>query len=262
MYLRSGITLMLSVATLGGIFNSASAQTTATDFTLPDCTGTNYHLFGELDAGKVVVAVFVMPCVGCISPAVGVQSIVEGYASTHPGKVEMFLIDDDGLTTCTELMSWRNSNGIHLMPTFSNPAVIQDQYGTPGMPKMVVLGGTDHKIWGNQNNVLDVGGMYNSIDAALGLTTAVATTNSDNSGLRVFPNPAAGNTNVSFRSAEAGGVSVRLLDAHGRAVKTTFVEAVAGHNNIRLDLVGVAPGNYSVLVSGSNVIAEAKVHIK
>lgn len=262
MYLKPGITLLLSIATLGGFSNSAAAQTTATDFTLADCSGTNYHLFGELDGGKVVVAVFVMPCVGCISPAVGVQNIVESYASTHPGKVEMFLIDDDGLTTCTELMSWRNANGLHLMPTFSNTAVIQDQYGTPGMPKMVVLGGADHKVWGNQNNTLDIGGMYNSIDAALGLTTSVATTSADNTRLRVFPNPATSSTNVSFRAAEAGGACVRLLDAQGRAVKTTVLDAVTGDNSTKLDLAGVAPGNYSVLVSCGSSTAKSKIYVK
>ena len=35
---------------------------TATDFTANDCAGTSHHLFAELDAGKIIVAAFVMPC--------------------------------------------------------------------------------------------------------------------------------------------------------------------------------------------------------
>ncbi|MBX2905871.1 MAG: T9SS type A sorting domain-containing protein [Taibaiella sp.] len=262
MRLRFGITLLFSMAALGGLFNRATGQTTATDFTLSDCTGTNYHLFGELDGGKVVVAVFVMPCVGCISPATDVQNIVESYASSHPGKVEMFLIDDDGLTTCTELMSWRNANGIHLMPTFSDPAVVQDQYGTPGMPKIVVLGGTDHKVWGNQNNTVDIGSLYNSIDAALGLTTSVADTRTQHANVNLYPNPASGSTSVSFSTEQGGNAMIRLLDIHGRTLRSVSLKAVAGANEMKLDLSGIAEGYYSVLVTCGNQTSESKIRVK
>lgn len=262
MRLRFGKAFLFSIAAISGLYTGAAAQTTATDFTLADCTGTNYHLFGELDGGKVVVAVFVMPCVGCISPAGDVQNIVESYASTHPGKVEMFLIDDDGLTTCTELMSWRNANGIHLMPTFSDPSVIQDQYGDPGMPKIVVLGGTDHKIWGNQNDVVDIGALYNSIDAALGLTTGVSAVKGSSAGLTVSPNPAIGNTTVTFNSGVDANATVRVLDIHGRTLKSATIKAATGENTVKLDLSGIATGYYSVALSCGGQSAETKILVK
>ena len=262
MYFKAAISLLLLSASLCMMPAGVSAQTTATDFSINDCSGMHYHLFSELDAGKVIVGVFVMPCVGCISPSNDVQTVVSSYVSSHPGKVEMYLFDDDATTPCSVLTSWRNANGIHLVPTFSDPAVIQDQYGTPGMPKIVVLGGTDHKVWGNQNDVVDIGKLYNQIDAALGLTTGIPGTEQPGLRARVFPNPASAAATVSFLSAERGTAVIRLIDMNGRSLKTSVVDVNEGENNVKLDLGGVPHGNYSILVSGGDKSGEAKIQVK
>jgi hypothetical protein len=49
-------------------FVNSSISQTAADFTANDCNGTSHHLFAELNAGKVVVVAFVMPCTDCIGP--------------------------------------------------------------------------------------------------------------------------------------------------------------------------------------------------
>lgn len=262
MYFKAVISLFLLSASLCMMPAGVRAQTTATDFSIDDCSGMHYHLFSELDAGKVIVGVFVMPCVGCISPSNDVQNVVSSYVTSHPGKVEMYLFDDDATTPCSVLTSWRNANGIHLIPTFSDSAVIQDQYGTPGMPKIVVLGGTDHKVWGNQNDVVDIGMLYNQIDAALGLTTGIASPGQLDMHLRVSPNPASSATTVSFQSVKGGSTVVRLIDMHGRAARTSVLEASAGENSVTLDLGGIAAGTYSILVSCGNESYSSKFLVK
>ena len=99
-------------------------QTTATDFSGNDCSGVSHHLFSELDAGQIIVVSFVMPCIGCVVPTQETQSVVEGFGASHPGKVAMYISDDDGGTSCAVLNTWRNSNGVHLMPTFSDSSFL------------------------------------------------------------------------------------------------------------------------------------------
>ena len=65
----------LALLTASGLM----AQTTALDFTLPDCDGVSHHLFDELDQGKVVILEFAMipSCQPCISAGGVLQQIRE-----------------------------------------------------------------------------------------------------------------------------------------------------------------------------------------
>jgi hypothetical protein len=58
---RTRVVVCALVALLYGI-QTASAQkpAAATDFTVSDCSGTEHHLFGELDNSHVVIMEFVM----------------------------------------------------------------------------------------------------------------------------------------------------------------------------------------------------------
>jgi len=237
-------------------------QTTAVDFATNDCSGVSHHLFSELDGGKIVVAVFVMPCVGCIIPSHDAQTVVESYVSTYPGRVEMYLIDDDALTTCASLNSWRNSNGLHLMPTFSDSAVIMAEYGSPAMPKIVVLGGTDHHIYGIQDNVLDMELLRSNINAALGIPTAVTAPRAGNPGFGVFPNPANGGTVVSLTAKVQAEYKLLLTDRTGRIVKTTYLDVHKGENKFVLSLAGIEPGIYTISVGNGTLREETKLLVK
>src|ERR1043165_5686641 len=89
----------------------AVAQTTATNFTATDCNATSHTLFTELDAGKIVVLVWVMPCAACISDAKAAFDAVGSFASSNPGKVVFYLSDDIGDAGCSTLNSWASTNG-------------------------------------------------------------------------------------------------------------------------------------------------------
>lgn len=230
---------------------SAISQTTATDFTINDCSGTSHHLFAELDAGTVIVVSFVMPCVGCILPSYDAQTVVETYAVSHPGKVVMYLADDDAATPCTTLGSWRNANGLHVMPTFSDPAFVQDQYGTPAMPKIVVLGGTGHHIYHIADNSVNTADLKNAIDAAIaGLPPTTGLKAAGNkTKFSVFPNPASDHTAISYSGATPGILSVQLIDSKGSVIKDMHPKTHVGDNNISINLSGVAPGAYFIRVA-------------
>ncbi len=239
-----------------------NAQMTATDFTINDCSGVSHHLFGELDGGKIIVAVFVMPCSGCMIPAIDAQNVVQSFATSHPGRVEMYLVDDDGLTTCTELNSWRNSNGLHIMPTFSDTAFVQTQYGTPGMPKVVVLGGTDHKVYDNQNNTFDMEQLRNGINAALGIPSSTRSVTKSNTAFSISPNPATSSAVATVNVVSDRTARFSFIDKSGRVVKTKSAQLTKGVNTISLELSGLPQGEYIVRIITGNETAEARLSLR
>lgn len=239
-----------------------NAQMTATDFTINDCSGVSHHLFGELDGGKIIVAVFVMPCSGCMIPAIDAQNVVQSFATSHPGRVEMYLVDDDGLTTCAELNSWRNSNGLHIMPTFSDPAFVQTQYGTPGMPKVVVLGGTDHKVYDNQNNTFDMEQLRNGINAALGIPSSTRSVTKSNAAFSISPNPATSSAVATVNVVSDRMARFSFFDKSGRVVKTKYAQLTKGLNNVSLELSGLPQGVYVVRLLAGNETAETQLIVR
>ena len=135
----------------------AIAQTNATNWTAPDCNSTSHTLFNELDNGKIIVFAWVMPCGSCVGPSTTAYNVVQSFATSNPGQVLFYLADDLGDASCSTLTSWINSNSIGNtanMTIFSNSGnvISEANFGGTGMPHIVVMGGTDHKIYFNKKN--------------------------------------------------------------------------------------------------------------
>ena len=126
------------------------AQTTATDFTTNDCNGVTHNLFNDLDAGNVIVIAWVMPCGPCETYSLPAYSAVQTFATSHPGRVHFYIADDYGTTACGTLNNFASNMPVSTI--FSSSDVNMSDYGAYGMPKVVVLGGTDHTIYYNQND--------------------------------------------------------------------------------------------------------------
>ena len=147
--LQINLVLMLS-------FSAVFAQTTATDFTATDCGGKTYNLFDELDTGNVIVICWVMPCGSCGAYAAYASNAVQAFATSHPGRVKYYLADDYGNSTCTYLNGWAMNYGLQTDARFSTNLISMSHYGTDGMPKVVVLGKSDYKIYYNKNDNKDI----------------------------------------------------------------------------------------------------------
>ena len=212
----------MSFILLNGVI--AMGQTTATDFTANDCYSTSHNLFTELNAGNVIVLVWVEPCVGCISDAKAAYDAAMSFATSNPGIVHYWLSDDIGNTDCSSLSAWANTNrivplNINIFDNAGN-AIDQNNYGGVGMPHVVVLGGTSHQIFYNQLSGSNDGvAITNAITQALHPTGIRQVTNT-NSGLKLFPNPAKDNISFSYNLEEAATVSVEIYDIAGIRVKT------------------------------------------
>lgn len=260
--------ITLCLVSLMGFF--ASAQTTATDFTATDCGGTSHTLFSELDAGKVVVLVWVMPCGGCIADALTAQTEVQNALATNPGKVLYYLADDFGTTSCQTLNSWCSTNGITLPTVFKSSAIKMSDYGDNGMPKIVVIGGSSHTVYYNAKAPnISSNGIKGGIDAALAAintntntTTGIKENNSNIGEIVLYPNPSNNSTNLKISLTQTRKVVVEILNQLGQAVKQGYAgELTKGTHSITITTSDLASGNYFIKITDGVAVKKEKIMV-
>lgn len=230
----------------------------ATNFNVPDCLGVNYELYENLDAGKVVVIGWTMPCSSCILPLLTTYNVVQSYQNSHPGVVEMLLADDYADTPCNIIQVWANSNALINTRRFSNPAIHMMDYGSNGMPKVVVIG-ADRKVYYNADDQVDHNKLIEGIDLAIeSLTTSVPQLNPDQKVLNIYPNPVNDETIVSIRLDAPGEIVLKVINMAGQE-KSILFQGRAYHKDISLnkDMHGLMPGMYLLqLRFGNNIVVE------
>ena len=114
------------------------AQNTATNFVTDDCSGVTHNLFDSLNVGNVVVIAWVMPCGPCAALAYDAYSAVQDWKNLGY-EVDFYLVDDFANTSCANLVGWGNTNNMPLSTFFSSSDISMSDYGSNGMPKVVVL---------------------------------------------------------------------------------------------------------------------------
>lgn len=232
-----------------------SAQT-AVDFTANDCNAVSHSLFTELNAGKVVVMAFVMPCSSCIGPSLTAYSISQSYSTTNPGQVLFYLLDDVANTTCSSLAGWATNNNIGPnLFAFSNTNYSETDYGASGMPKIVVVGGANHTVYFNQNNSAagNSTAIQAAIDLALSEIAGVDEAVSNTFSLDVFPNPSSGKINLSYVVANHEAVTVQLLNSIGQVLNEVNNQNVlTGLNELSFDTNRLSTGIYFIRIASAS----------
>lgn len=237
---------ILLIAFTGIISSLGIAQTIATNFNVKDCSGASHDLFTDLNSGKVVAIAFVMPCGSCIGPSLSAYNEVKNFATSNPGRVVFYLADDDGGTNCTTLTSWANTNGITGIPVISNTAVKEADYGSGGMPKIIVIAGTKHEVIFTQNGGLNVTNFDNAIKQ--GLATGIIENSKADFNLHLFPNPSTtGKTTITYTIPESSDVTFEVYNTLGVRVKNSNLEKqVAGQHETQIDLESLSNGAYFI----------------
>ncbi|MBL7681894.1 MAG: T9SS type A sorting domain-containing protein [Flavipsychrobacter sp.] len=242
--------IIMAVSLLLTVTSVLNAQTTATNFTAQDCSSTNRTLFTELNNGKIVVLVWVMPCGSCINGAKAAYNAAQSFATSHPGKVLYYMADDLGDATCSDLSTWITSNSIgnvSNMTLFSNAGNVikESDFGGTGMPHVVVIGGTDHKIYYNKKNSAtnDLSGITTAINSAIAGTTGIAEVVNEIS-FGVSPNPAQSTITITSTNAIK---KVVVMSMSGQVMKEeTYAN---GKINPTISLSALATGVYSIKVT-------------
>ena len=240
----SALTLLLGVTAIG--------QTTATNFTADDCDGNSHTLFDELDNGKIIVMTWVMPCGPCAGAAISAKTATETYAASD--NVVFYLIDDYANTSCGSLTAWANNNQLTGSTVFSHSSISMTDYGFAGMPKTVVLGCNNHKIYFNSNNGTD--GLETAINLALAecLTAGTDEKITTNFNLSVYPNPALNDFTLKYNLSENSDVNINIFNLLGEKVKTITLneKQLAGQYNLNVDVSDIPNGVYTVNLEAQN----------
>ena len=236
-------TLMIITAILTSL-GFACAQTTATDFTTNDCDGISHNLFDELDNGNVIVIAWVMPCGPCATYTIPAYSAVQSFANSNPGQVHFYLVDDFANTACATLTNWGNSNNMPLNTTFSSSDISMGDYGTNGMPKVVVLGGSDYTVFLNKNdNKINFPGVQGAINDALNAPLEIEQVGKNNFELVTYPNPVNNILNISTSKDPSETITFSVIDALGKTV-------IQGEKlTTSIDVSSLNNGNYFLKVS-------------
>lgn len=200
------------------------SQSFATDFTASNCNGVSYNLFSELDAGKIIVIGWTMPCATCASPLLDVHNAVLNYAISHPGVVEYWVTDDYANTSCASVEGWCSNNGITNSTYFSSSSIDMNDYGGSGMPKVVVLACSNHKIYYNVNDTPDGQGVTDAIETALSelansCQLDVGSLQTTNYELKAFPNPAEDILNIEFINMPKENFLIELYTVSGELLQ-------------------------------------------
>ncbi len=231
------------------------SQTTATNFKCNDCSGKPHELFKELDSGKVIVLIWVMPCGACIGGTITAYNIVNSYQSLYPNKVLLYLADDYADTNCQSLESWASSNGIDRTSyslRFSNPAIKMDDYGSTGMPKTVVLAGTDHKVLLNANYFIDPDELLAAINNALVITGTSDQINK-NEELTISHSLTTNSIIISSKLDHTSNANLTLINSEGISIQTIYSGSLEpGEHKIELNLESLQPGMYYIYLQTGN----------
>lgn len=232
----------------------------ATNFSVLSCSGVQYTLFDELDAGKVIVIGWTMPCGACILPLKTTYNVVQSYQSTHPGRVVMLLTDDYGDTPCSSINNWAGSNGMINTLRFSNPAIRMLDYGSNGMPKVVVLGGPQRKVFYNANDAVDHVALQKAINDAIFVVTSNEAQLEQRIGVQVVPNPTADMASLLINLDQPGNYQLKLLDVKGKQL----FEIVNGHTDqssikLTLEKGSLKAGIYFIQLTTSQKVVMSKI---
>ena len=222
------------------VANISFAQTTATDFITNDCNGITHNLFDSLDAGNVIVICWVMPCSPCATYAGYASDAVQSFATSHPGRVKYYLADDYANSTCSYLSGWASNYNIATDAFFSTTDLDMLDYGTVGMPKVVVLGKNTHTIYYNENNSKPTYiGVKDAITLALSPTVEIDEQVGNSFNLTAYPNPTNGLLNVNYTSNTP--VQFDVINMLGENV---FSQKTNNTKNTTIDVSNLNKGFY------------------
>lgn len=243
------------------------SQTTATNFNCNDCAGNNHDFFTELNSGKVIIIDWVMPCSSCLMPSKTAYNIVQSYSSSNPDKVFMYVCDDYANTNCESLTGWVDNNGMPKTTKFSNSSIKMSDYGSDGMPKIIVVGGKDHNVYYDELNsdAANITKLQAAINAAIAATTEVKVTSQFVSSVIINPNPADINSTISVNLKNACDVTIEVYNSQGQKVFTVIENEKfsQGANDVNLNTGNFETGIYQIKViteSGFKIIKLAVLH--
>lgn len=248
------------------VMTSSKAQLTAMDFYGMDCNGTMHNMFSELDAGKAVLLHFYMPsCSSCPPPAQKIQAMANNILASYPNMITAYAFPFQNSTTCAYSSTWTSSNGLSLYSPMDSGATQVAYYGGFGMPTVVLLGGTDHRV---MFSTLAFTESDTTImrDSILNLFTPTGIHEnhlpSSINSLDIFPNPASNHTLITLDLSEATDLNIDVVDITGRRVAIICNEkSKQGMLTKHFNTEALANGTYTIRINANGKFANRKLNV-
>lgn len=256
--------ILLSIAMLF-VFTISKAQTTAMQLSGTDCNGVPHDLFADLDAGKAVLLHFFMPsCGSCPPPAQKIQTMANHINATHPGMVTAYAMPFNNSTTCVYTSTWVSSNGLSLYMPYDSGAAQVAHYGGFGMPTVVLLGGSDHRVMFSTQSfsTSDTTEMRDSIIALLNGATGIIDLPGAIASFNVFPNPANDNISINLDLKETSLLLIDVVDITGKQITVIMNEKQSGVVKKQFNTALLPNGNYIIRLHLHEKITAQKLTIK
>jgi hypothetical protein len=146
---------------------------------------------------------------------------------------------------------------------FSDTLIRMTDYGSSGMPKIVVLGGgTAHKVYYNANDSVNNIALHDSIISALA-PNVIEENNAFEFYGRIVPNPANASATLILNIVNAGDYSVELVDPSGRIVSVVYYGMLeTGEQRIHLNTSDLTNSVYQIRVLENNKLAGTLMLLK
>jgi len=162
----------------------------------------------------------------------------------------MFLCDDYANTNCTSLGNWANANNLHNTTRFSNAQINMMHYGSEGMPKIVVIGGPERKVFYNANNSVNITELQNGIQAAISVSLTGIEPGKEIS-LRIYPNPAIETVFLQTEYPFLSDHKVLIYNLAGDKIRE-IVPSLIYTDGVIFSVAGLASGVYFISIDGSS----------
>ena len=122
-------------------------------------------------------------------------------------------------------------------------------YGSTGMPKIVVLGGSSHTVFYNVNNAENATALQNAIDAALS-STGINEQNNLFTEFNLYPNPSDKNAEIKLNLTKQSEIKIELFNLQGKRLQEIYSgKMTAGENKIPVNTTKLSAGTYLIKVS-------------
>jgi hypothetical protein len=259
-YIKAAMTVMLAFA-----MSSSYGQTTAMDFNRTDCNGNPANLYADLDAGKAVILFYYMPnCSSCPPPAQAIQMMANNINTTYPGTVKGYAFSFSDLTPCSVTQAWVTDNTLPLYAPMDSGAASIAHYGGFGMPTVVLVGGSDHRVLFSSlsfNYDTDTTILRDSILALLGVT-GIDTRPGNASNLSIYPNPAGHTVTLTFDLAEQTDLVIDIADITGKQVAVISKDKKAAGNIRRtFNTDALVSGLYTIRINAGGKALSRKLEV-
>ena len=236
---------------------------TAFQFTGEDCNGKAVDLYSDLDAGKAAILLFYMPdCGACPPPASEIQEMANNVMNDFPDMIKGYVFPFLDIYDCPSVVSWVDDSHVPFFTPMDSGEYQVAYYGGFGMPTVVLLGGTDHRVMFSTLSYLtsDTTIMKDSILRLFGVETAIEPVLDELKDLIVRPNPAYALISVSAAEMPIGEYVLTLVDING-AVMLNQMGVSDGKLNATLDIAEISSGLYMLNITGANMHVSKSIMI-